>query len=125
MKEEVKKWWKIAKRDLDTSKYNLKGNILAAAAFYAQQAVEKGLKAVLIQKNKPFEKTHDVVKLSILVESPDRIRILCAKIQPVYIESRYPDAEEQDAFTKKDYIKELVNNADEIIKWIGKKLEKK
>lgn len=48
MKEEVQKWWKVALEDLGTSKYNLEGNKLAAAALYAQQAAEKGLKTLLL-----------------------------------------------------------------------------
>ena len=56
MKEEVKKWWETALDDLETSKYNLEGNRLAAAAFYAQQSIEKGFKALLIKKLAYFQR---------------------------------------------------------------------
>ena len=125
MKEEINKWWKIALDDLETSKYNLEGNRLAAAAFYAQQSVEKGLKTLLLHKSRLIEKTHDITKLSILVSAPEKITKLCATIQPVYYESRYPDRIEFNEFDNKNYIIELVNNAEEIAKWIKKELEKK
>lgn len=125
MKEESKKWWKVAIDDLETSKYNLKGNKLAAAALYAQQSVEKGLKTLLLHKNLSLEKTHDIVKLSILASAPNKIRKICAQIQPVYFESRYPDRAEFDEFDDNAYISELVKKAQEVIEWIKKKLEKK
>ena len=125
MKEEVDKWWKVALEDLETSKYNLKGDKLAAASFYTQQAVEKGLKTLLLHKSNPLEKTHDIMRLSILVSAPNKIRKICSAIQPIYFESRYPDRIDFDEFTDKDYITELVNNAQEVIEWIKKELEKK
>jgi HEPN domain-containing protein len=124
MREEVKRWWKVAIDDLETSKYNLDGNKLAAAAFYAQQSVEKGLKTLLISKNKKVEKTHDITKLSILVSAPDKIIKLCSSIHPIYFESRYPDRMDFEEFSNKTYIAELVNNAEKVIKWVKKELKK-
>lgn len=103
MKEEVTKWWKVTLDDLETSKYNLRGNKLAAAAFYAQQAVEKGLKTLLLHRNKSFEKTHDITRLSILVSAPNKIKKLCSALHPIYFESRYPDRIDFEEFTNKEY----------------------
>jgi HEPN domain-containing protein len=50
MKEEVERWFSRAEHDFKTTKYNFDGKILDAAIFYAQQATEKGLKALLILK---------------------------------------------------------------------------
>ena len=125
MEEEVQKWWKVALNDLETSKYNLKGNRLSAAALYAQQATEKGLKTLLLHRNQQIEKTHDVTKLSILVLAPNKIKKLCADIQPIYFESRYPDRIDFNEFNDKKYITELVNKAEKVIKWIKIELEKK
>jgi len=123
MEEEIKKWWQVALEDLETSKYNLNGDKLAAAALYAQQSVEKGLKALQLHRTKSFEKTHDIVRLSILVSAPQKISKFCADIQPVYFESRYPDRADFYDFSDKGYITELVNKAEEVIEWIKKKLE--
>jgi len=43
---EAQAWWKKAKGDLDVAKYNLDGDMLDAAAFFAQQAAEKALKSL-------------------------------------------------------------------------------
>ena len=48
--KESSRWWKHSLSDLETAEYNLKGGMLNAAAFYAQQAAEKALKAVQIEK---------------------------------------------------------------------------
>ena len=46
MDEQVKKWIEKANRDIDSAKYNLKGNRFEEACFFAQQATEKALKAL-------------------------------------------------------------------------------
>ena len=50
--KEAEKWWEKAKKDLVTAEYNLKGDMLDAAAFFAQQAVEKALKSLEIKKTR-------------------------------------------------------------------------
>lgn len=44
--EEVEKWWKKAKEDLETAEYNLKGNMLDAAAFFRSASCREGIKVV-------------------------------------------------------------------------------
>jgi len=50
MSEEAEIWWKQALEDLDTAKFNFSGRKFDAAAFFAQQATEKALKALYINK---------------------------------------------------------------------------
>ena len=49
MIKEVKNWWRQAKDDLKKARDNLKDDHLDGAGFFAQQSVEKALKALLIK----------------------------------------------------------------------------
>ena len=64
MKEEVKRWWQYSQSDIKTAKYLFKGNKYKDASFYRQQAVEKALKAALLNINRKIIKVHDLVKLA-------------------------------------------------------------
>lgn len=70
MREEIKNWWEEAKGDLKTVEYNLKGGMLKAAAFYSQQAVEKGLKVLYIKRFKKLWKIHGLAELARKVKAP-------------------------------------------------------
>ena len=50
MRKEVKEWWKQAKRDLITAENCKNSEDYYACAFFCQQSVEKGLKALYIAK---------------------------------------------------------------------------
>lgn len=60
MKESVKRWWEQANADVKTAKHSHAAGDYYAAAFWAQQAVEKGLKALMLHKGKLFKKIHDL-----------------------------------------------------------------
>ena len=108
-----------AQHDLNTAKYNFKGGIFDAAIFYAQQAAEKMLKAVLIKKTNHFPKIHDLTKLAKLIGAPNAIIELCAKINPAYTVSRYPD--QIDKYSKED-CEDILNAAEEVLEWAAKKM---
>lgn len=56
MKEEVKRWLKKAKQDLDSAKYNYEGKKYDVSAFLCQQSSEKALKALLLEKSGQLRK---------------------------------------------------------------------
>lgn len=113
MREEIKNWWEHAKKDLDSAEKNFAIKDYHLTAFLChQQAVEKGLKTLLIKKKGQFPKVHDLVDLSKLLNAPRRIIINCGKINPSYTETRYPDS-------LRDYSKQ---DAKDILKWIEKNL---
>ncbi len=92
MQEEVKKWMGQAREDCGTAKFNFEGKKYKSAAFWCQQSVEKALKALLIKKTNNFSKIHDLTRLAKLNNAQIKIIELCAKINPAYISSRYPDS---------------------------------
>lgn len=119
MKKETIKWIEKAGSDLDTARYNLRGKRMDAAVFYSQQAAEKGLKAVQIEKVGKFDKIHDLVRLAKSVDADKRIVELCDKINPAYFVSRYPDMEEM--YDKGD-VDEILKACEEVLGWIKKRL---
>ena len=89
-------------------------------AFLSQQAVEKALKALLIDRTGNFPRIHDVVELSRRVKAPSRITELCANINPAYTSTRYPEVASD--FDKGE-VEEIVISAEEILEWIKKELK--
>lgn len=124
MVNEVKNWWRQAKDDLEKARDNFKGDHLDGAAFFAQQGVEKALKAILINKKGSFPKIHDVVALSRMANAPEEIIDKCKVITPYYTETRYPDLSEiipAEAFSKEEII-EVIKYSEEVLQWVKKSL---
>jgi HEPN domain-containing protein/predicted nucleotidyltransferase len=63
MKESAKQWVSQAAEDLAMAKYLLQGRYYRGACYHGQQAVEKTLKAALVQKGWELEKIHSVERL--------------------------------------------------------------
>ncbi|MBB5254068.1 HEPN domain-containing protein [Sulfurisphaera ohwakuensis] len=62
MREEAVKWFKQALEDLTTAKDTITTGHYYASAFWAKQAAEKALKALLIDRGK-IERTYDLNEL--------------------------------------------------------------
>ena len=107
MKQEVKNWLKKAEHDLTTSMVNFQEEIYDASAFFCQQAVEKALKALYIQKFKKLIRTHDLVYLGKKVNLPGELLEFCDDINSFYIETRYPDSY---AEFEKDYVESFIKS---------------
>ena len=60
MKEEIKKWFDQASSDLDAAQDSITSRHFDWACFQAQQAAEKGLKALYLQTKGQFRKIHDL-----------------------------------------------------------------
>ena len=121
MKEEAIKWLGQAKADLRTARNSMKSKDYYASAFWCQQAVEKGLKAIYILKHGSLApKIHDLVELCRFVDSPEEITLKCGKLILVYILSRYPGAAPEmpkDYYDKKK-TQEHLKLSREVMKWI-------
>lgn len=120
MANEIKEWLERAERDLDSSRYNLRGKKYDVAAFLAQQAAEKAMKALYIMKYKELWKIHDLVKLGEKVSAPKEILVLCEKLNQHYIATRYPvEAEYSEADSS-----EAVNDSEKVIEWARQMISK-
>lgn len=87
-------WRGVAKKDWDRMKRNLRDNDPEAAGFFLQQALEKYLKAFLLQhgwKLKKIHACHDLLTDAVVHEpSLEVFRNLCERISGYYIADRYP-----------------------------------
>ncbi len=115
MKEEVKRWIKLAEEDFETAKANFEIKKYRFASYLCQQTVEKSLKALLLKKTGKIIKIHDLVELGKLVGMEERFFNYIDKLTHIYLESRYPDAPEM-SYTS-DETKEDIKIAQEILKW--------
>jgi len=62
MRKETEIWWKQANKDMGSAKRIMELGEYYVSAFLSQQAVEKALKALLIESTGNFPRIHDVVE---------------------------------------------------------------
>jgi HEPN domain-containing protein len=94
MKDETLQWLKYADENLQSARVLLDSKLYNPCLQNAQQAVEKMLKAVLVEKAIKFKKTHSISELTqllaknkIIVDLPIEDREL---LDSVYLPSKYP-----------------------------------
>ena len=128
MNEKVKYWTELSDYDMKTAEAMLQSKRYLYVGFMAHQAIEKILKAYFVNvtdETAPFShslsflaKQSDIYK-SFSEEQKDFIDLL----EPMNIEARYPTHKKQlmESLTGKRCT-EILNNAQELLKWIMKKL---
>lgn len=103
----IQGWIKKAEGDLTAAEMtlNIKLDDQFIAAFHAQQAIEKYLKAFLVWRQVPFPKTHEIKKLLSLLPAEDEklVKELVEAdwLSPYGVEFRYPLEEVVDLETAK------------------------
>jgi len=121
----ISDWQRQAEADFETAKFNSKGKKYYAAVIFAQQAAEKGLKAVFISKHgKIAPKIHDIVGLCRLVSAPQNLLNSAQLLTISYFVSRYPGIEEKiplDLYDS-DKTQRYIKAAEEILQWCRKNL---
>ena len=120
MREDVQKWLRIAKRDLNSATYAVEFMDYSLTAFLCQQSVEKGLKAVYIKKFNDLKKTHDLFFLGRKVELPKKLLSICEELNSFYFITRYPDVSDEEC-SKEDAV-HAIKNAREVLNWIEKNM---
>ncbi len=120
MRKEIQNWWKKAKQDLDSAKYNFKGKRYDVSAFLCQQSAEKALKALLLKKSGKVRKIHDLVELGKNVGLPADLLDSSKELTLAYIYTRYPDVPEVKNFGK--IVRRFLKVSEETLKWVKKQL---
>jgi len=127
MRKQAEDWITLADKDLYAAEImsNEDFSLTNIVAFHCQQAIEKYLKAFLIENNVPLIRTHDLVRLNGMIKDIRDLGIDEEKlivINEVYSDSRYPgelglmpDGTLSDSQAKKfiEYAKEIkviINN---------------
>jgi HEPN domain-containing protein len=68
MKDSVREWLRHAEEDVEMAKYLLDGGYYRGACYHSQQAIEKALKAGLLQMGWELEKIHSIERLKVIAE---------------------------------------------------------
>jgi HEPN domain-containing protein len=108
----VQEWWSKAEGDLRAAEHllTLPQQDYFAAAFHAQQAAEKFLKAFLVRHQAPFPKTHDIQKLLDLAAqfaADLKLELVSATmLTPFGVEFRYPGDQVADLATAREAVRE-------------------
>lgn len=93
MKDETKKWLDYANENLQSAQL-LAGSLFNPCLQNVQQAVEKVLKALLIELDIKFLKTHSITELvGLLVKNGVNVNITpddCDLLDSIYLPSKYP-----------------------------------
>ncbi len=94
MKDETKMWMGYSAENFDSANILLKNKLFNPCLQNVQQAVEKALKAILIENDIQFKKTHDILELKILIEKKNiKIDLSdedCDFLNSIYLPSKYP-----------------------------------
>jgi len=120
--QEHERWWEQAERDLTSARNSLKSGDYYVASLLAQQSAEKALKAFLLKKEGKIIKTHDLKFLGERLNVPNDILEKCKKLSPVYVETRYPDANGDWREYDKEESEADLRTVEEILIWIKKML---
>lgn len=95
VRSEAGRWLRYAQEDLDAARSLLAQDAPPRlAAWLAQQAAEKAIKAVLIAEQRPFPFTHNLARLLDLVPDGWSVRDLdvdTARLTYHAVTARYPD----------------------------------
>ncbi|MBI4327176.1 MAG: HEPN domain-containing protein [Chloroflexi bacterium] len=126
-KGDAQDWLAHAEADLHYAKLgqNDPGTLENLVAFHAQQAVEKALKAVLVQYQVEFPKTHDLEQLLVLIKSagltwpPEMDK--AKEFTPFAIQSRYPGFDDPLARAEVD---EAIAVSEKVLEWAKQEIAK-
>jgi len=118
MREEIRKWFEQAENDLNAARNSVTTKNFDWACFQAQQAAEKGLKALLLQRHAKIIRTHDLVFLSTEVNLPENFKDACKELTLIYVHVRYPTATEVRDLKNKS--SKYIIVVEELLKWIEK-----
>ena len=120
-REIILNWLKRARSNLERAKMGkvAQGILYEDLCFDAQQAVEKSLKAILVELNQSFPKTHSIgILLKLIEEAGVEIpkNINQAKLLTTYaVDARYPG--DYEPVSEEEY-KEALKIAEDVFKWL-------
>lgn len=94
MKGETKRWLEYADENLKSAKVLLSNELFNPCLQNAQQAVEKILKAMLVEFSIKFKKTHSINELAMMLAENhldiDLAEEDCELLDSIYLPSKYP-----------------------------------
>jgi len=93
MKKVIKNWVEFAKQDLKDAEFLFTQRSYRSSSWFCHQAIEKILKAIIIQKGKRPRKIHDLVELlkDTGIKLPEDLMDFLEELNIYYLPPRYPD----------------------------------
>jgi HEPN domain-containing protein len=128
MRPEIAIWCEQAKADLKTSEANLRTDRYYASVFFAQQAVEKALKALFLRKNRNPQAqemfSHSLIFLAKSCRLPNTFYSFLRDLTSEYVNTRYPSAanEPPEALYDRTIASRTLSSAKEVLEWIARHL---
>ena len=125
MRREIERLLKQADRDLENAGKNLTIEAYEVAAFLAQQAVEKYLKATwVVLKSQPAPHTQSLTELGDGLGVPIELRRSLADLTSDYTVSRYPDAANAVPYELYDDVtaRAKVESAQVMVTWLRSRI---
>lgn len=128
MKEISKKWFSYAKSDLDFAERAMKSPkpnrwTFLMILWHCQQAIEKGIKMILIEKSMEVLKIHDLSRLAVIAElkiSKEDQEFL-SDLNVYYLKSRYPDLQYKPLpYPDKKKTEKYLAKTKEFLLWLEK-----
>jgi HEPN domain-containing protein len=97
MKKIVQNWIEFAKEDLRNAQILFEKKSFKGCSWHCHQAIEKILKAIIIQKGKRPRKIHDLIELlkDTKIKLPEDLMNFLEELNLHYLPPRYPDVYEQ------------------------------
>lgn len=128
MRAEIRIWWDQARADIQTAEINLKEDRYYASVFFAQQAVEKALKAFVLKKKRnpqaPEMFSHSLIYLAKACRLPNKFHSFLRDLTSEYVNTRYPSAtnEPPEALYDQKIASRTLSSAKEVLEWTKKHL---
>lgn len=127
MRQESENWLKQSLKDFEVAKKTLDINEYYLVAFLCQQAIEKGLKALYIEKNKQLApQHHSLIFLAESVGVPRKFYSFLKTVNKEFVVSRYPDAAYGVPYElyDKSIALEMLTKGGEVMEWIKSQISK-
>jgi HEPN domain-containing protein len=113
-----------AAEDLKTAKTLRRTDRHYATVFFSQQAAEKALKALHIERRRAGARTHNLTRLARILKAPEAVVKSARQLTPDYLTTRYPDA--ANGIPAEIYDEEIAGHrlayAEEICRWVTRQL---
>jgi HEPN domain-containing protein len=119
MKKITQKWLDFAKSDLNAAEILFNNESYKDSIFHCHQAIEKYLKAAIVERGRVFPKIHDLPELLAITKFKfsDKIILFLQELDSYYNPSRYPDVA-PDYTYERETAERFLELTKEIIKWI-------
>jgi len=132
MKTITNQWLEFARADLDAAKVQFQhgprqGSAYQITVFHCHQAIEKILKAYLIENDIPLHKTHDLTYLrsASRIKFPSKWIFFIDTLNPHYLYPRYPDLPFRPSFTftyNRQNVLSILGKTEKLYLWLEKKI---